>query len=126
MVYKIIGTFSNEKFPTILQKVSKFCSCIYRNETLYVALNDVRDADIIEAQFKKIFKPQKDFFITKIDTHNVLKEDELILGWCREAYVRLESQLFEIKNQEKLNQVWADMDVMEEKLQNKLKEKIKN
>ena len=102
MVYKIVGNFSDETFGSILEKISKFCSCIYRDETLYVALNDVRLADNIEQEFKKIFKPQRDFFITKITVDNIMKEEKCIIDWCRDAYVRLEEQRYEINNQEKL------------------------
>ena len=126
MVYKIVGNFSDDKFSTMLEKLSKFCSCIYRNEVLYIALNDVRYAQSIESELKKIFKPQRDYLITQINVSNIMKEEELIRDWCRDAFVRLEEQRYELNNQEKLRQVMADMDVMEAKLQKKLLEKQQN
>ena len=123
MVYKIVGNFSDENFGSILEKISKLCSCIYRNETLFVALNDVRNSEKIEHEFKKIFKPQRDFFIQQITTDNIMKEEQCIIDWCRDNYVRLEEQKYELNNQKKLKQVLADMDAMEAKLQQKLLEK---
>lgn len=121
MVYKIIGNF-DDTFGTKLEKLSKKCICIYRNEALFVAPKDVQDVNNIEDFFKKIFKPQKNYFITKIDQNNIMREEQVVRQWCLDSFVRLETQLYEINEQAKLKQLWADMDVMEEKLQKKLEE----
>lgn len=50
-------------------------------------------------------------------------EDSFIIDWCRDSFVDLERQKYEIEQQKKLRQVMSAMDKMEEILQNNMLEK---
>ena len=72
---------------------------------------------------KKTFRPIKDFYIQEITENNLQLEDSFIIDWCRDSFVDLERQKYEIEQQKKLRQVMSAMDKMEEILQNNVLEK---
>lgn len=128
MIYKIIGNFTNENFDRIIEKLSLKFKFIYCNNTLYASIKNI---DIIEEGkefLHKIFKPAKDFFITEITEKSILKEDDVIIEWCKNNFVSLEKQKFEKEQQQKLKNTWIAMDNMEAHLKSELlkREQSKN
>lgn len=113
MVYKIVGDFDDNKFEKMLKQLSGCFKIIYINETLYVALKDVQKEDESNALIDKIFKPARNFYIKKIDETNIMKEHETIVTWCRDNFVALDRQRYEIEQQDKLQRAWRALDSME-------------
>ena len=123
MIYKIIGNFTDQNFNRIIDKISLKFNFIYCNDTLYISIKNIDSLSENKDYLAKLFKPAKDFFITEITEQNILKENEMISEWCRENFVRLESQKFEIEQQAKLKKVWLAMDNMEIQLKDELLKK---
>lgn len=123
MVYRIIGNFANDNFEKILNKLCFKFKALYLNNTLYIALINIDDKDICNDTLKKVFKPARDFFITKIEEGNIMDLEPDALVWCRDNLVELDKQRYEKENQEQLVLTWEAMDRLEDDLKQKLIEK---
>lgn len=117
MVYKIQGDFNDDNFEKIITKLAQKCIFIYVIDTMYVSLKSIDYLDGGDAFIKSVFKPVKSFLITKINEKNILKEDFVTGNWCKDQFVRLEKQLYEKNEQDKLKATWQAMDKMEEELE---------
>lgn len=117
MVYKIQGDFNENNFEKILSKLAQKCIFIYVTDTMYVSLKSIEYLDDSDTFIKSVFKPARSFLITKINEQNILKEDFVSGSWCKDQFVRLEKQLYEKNEQEKLQATWQAMDRMESELE---------
>ena len=123
MVYRVIGNFTNDNFEKLLTKLCSKFKTLYLNNVLYLALINFNDKDICDDTLKKVFKPARDFFITKIEEGNIMDLEPDALVWCRDNLVELDKQRYEKENQEQLKLTWEAMDRLEDDLKQKLIEK---
>lgn len=123
MVYRVIGNFTNDNFEKLLTKLCSKFKTLYLNNVLYLALINFNDKDICDDTLKKVFKPTRDFFITKIEEGNIMDLEPDALVWCRDNLVELDKQRYEKENQEQLKLTWEAMDRLEDDLKQKLIEK---
>lgn len=125
MIYKIEGEFNDNNFGDIVSKLSKKFVFTYMDNVMFIALKTIEDKEKHRAIIKSIFKPASDFFVTEITEKNIMRLAPVIKEWCRDNFVRLERERFEKNEQEKLRQVWRNMDLMEEYLSSQMLEKKK-
>ena len=128
MIYKIIGNFNEDNFQAILNKLSKNFKFIYKNNNLYIALLNYEFSlnKDINKLVKNIFKPAKDFIINEINENNLSNEENEVIEWCRDNFVKLEKEKYQIEQQDKLKAMMQVMDIMEENLKKERLEKSKN
>lgn len=123
MIYKILGDINEKNFDKIVSNISKYYKFLFFRQGLYIALINFEQKDEAQNLMKKTFRPIKDFYIQEITENNLQLEDSFIIDWCRDSFVDLERQKYEIEQQKKLRQVMSAMDKMEEILQNNMLEK---
>lgn len=123
MIYKILGDVNEKNFDKIVSNISKYYKFLFFRQGLYIALINFEQKDEAQNLMKKTFRPIKDFYIQEITENNLQLEDSFIIDWCRDSFVDLERQKYEIEQQKKLRQVMSAMDKMEEILQNNMLEK---
>ena len=123
MIYKILGDINEKNFDKIVSNISKYYKFLFFRQGLYIALINFEQKDEAQNLMKKTFRPIKDFYIQEITENNLQLEDSFIIDWCRDSFVDLERQKYEIEQQKKLRQVMSAMDKMEEILQNNVLEK---
>ena len=123
MVYKIIGHFDDDNFEKILEKISTLFDFIYIDQSLFVGLRKYQYKEEGDNLLKKVLRPSKNFYIEQIDEKNISRQSDFIKQWCLDKFVLLDTQKFEIQEQERLRQTWKDMDNMEAELQKILKER---
>ena len=123
MIYKILGDINEKNFDKIVSNISKYYKFLFFRQGLYIALINFEQKDEAQNLIKKTFRPIKDFYIQEITENNLQLEDSFIIDWCRDSFVDLERQKYEIEQQKKLRQVMSAMDKMEEILQNNMLEK---
>ena len=123
MIYKILGDINEKNFDKIISNISKYYKFLFFRQGLYIALINFEQKDKAQELMKKTFRPVKNFYIQEITEHNLQLEDSFIIDWCRDSFVDLERQKYEIEQQKKLRQVMSAMDKMEEILQNNMLEK---
>lgn len=123
MIYKIIGRFNDENFEKILQKISTLFDFIYTDQSLFIGLKNYRYKDEGNFLIKKTFRPIKDFYIEVIDEKNINKQSPFVKQWCLDRFVLLDTQKFEIQEQDRLKQTWRDLDNMEAELQKIMEER---
>lgn len=126
MILKIQGDFNNKKFSELIELLKKYFKFIFYNESLYIALKNFCDKDEAKIEIEKIFKKFSNFYVKEIDENNILSEDDEIVSWCKNNFVALDRQRFEIEQQEKLKKTWDAMDVMEDILRKRLIEYYNN
>ena len=115
MLYKIQGDFDN--FEKIIKYISPYFKFLYANETLFIALIDVKKAKEAEVAMKKAFSPIRKFYIKKIDQTNIMQEHDKFINWGKDRLVEMDSQYFELEQQEKLQNAMTIMDNLEKYLQ---------
>lgn len=123
MIYKIIGRFNDENFEKILKKISTLFDFIYTDQSLFIGLKNYQYKDDANALIKKTFRPVKDFYIETIDEKNINKQSQFVKQWCLDRFVLLDTQKFEIQEQDRLKQTWRDLDNMEAELQKIMEER---
>ena len=65
----------------------------------------------------------------EINEKNIMNEEQSIMEWCRDNFVALDRQRYEIEQQDKLQNAWKALDNMEDILKNQMlnnKENNKN
>ena len=122
MIFKIQGDFNEDNFSKILNKLCKYFKFIYTNGTLYIALGDVKNKQEASALMSKIFRPIRSYYIKEINEKNIMNEEQSIMEWCRDNFVALDRQRYEIEQQDKLQNAWKALDNMEVVLKKKLEE----
>lgn len=123
MIYKIIGRFNDENFEKILKKISTLFDFIYTDQSLFIGLKNYQYKDEGNFLIKKTFRPIKDFYIEVIDEKNINKQSQFVKQWCLDRFVLLDTQKFEIQEQDRLKQTWRDLDNMEAELQKIMEER---
>ena len=129
MIFKIQGDFNEDNFSKILNKLCKYFKFIYTNGTLYIALGDVKNKQEASILMSKTFRPVRSYYIKEINEKNIMNEEQSIMEWCRDNFVALDRQRYEIEQQDKLQNAWKALDNMEDILKNQMlnnKENNKN
>jgi len=121
--YKVVGNFTDDNFEKILDKILKKFIYMYVDKALFIALKDYNDFEGSAELIDKTFRPVRDFYIEEINEQNVVNQTPIVKDWCLNNLVRLDTQRYEVENQEKLHQVWHAMDNMEAELQKKLEDR---
>lgn len=120
MIFKIQGDFGMSDFVNMLTKLGQYFKFIYTNDNLYIALKDIKEKDNAKIIMNKVFKPIKNYYIKEINETNIMKEDPMVIEWCRDNFVALDKQRYEIEQQDKLHNAWKAMDNMEEILKKEI------
>ena len=120
MIFKIQGDFNEDNFSKILNKLCKYFKFIYTNGTLYIALGDVKNKQEASALMSKTFRPVRSYYIKEINEKNIMNEEQSIMEWCRDNFVSLDRQRYEIEQQDKLQNAWKALDNMEDILKNQM------
>ena len=120
MIFKIQGDFNEDNFSKILNKLCKYFKFIYTNGTLYIALGDVKNKQEASALMSKTFRPVRSYYIKEINEKNIMNEEQSIMEWCRDNFVVLDRQRYEIEQQDKLQNAWKALDNMEDILKNQM------
>ena len=123
MIYKILRDINEDNFDKIISNISKYYKFLFFRQGLYIALINFEQKDKAQELMKKTFRPVKNFYIQEITEHNLQLEHSFIIDWCRDSFVDLERQKYEIEQQKKLRQVMSAMDKMEEILEKEISEK---
>ena len=129
MIFKIQGDFNEDNFSKILNKLCKYFKFIYTNQTLYIALGDIKNKQEASVLMSKTFRPVRSYYIKEINEKNIMNEEQSIMEWCRDNFVTLDRQRYEIEQQDKLQNAWKALDNMEDILKNQMlnnKENNKN
>ena len=129
MIFKIQGDFNEDNFSKILNKLCKYFKFIYINGTLYIALSDIKNKQEASVLMSKTFRPVRSYYIKEINEKNIMNEEQSIMEWCRDNFVALDRQRYEIEQQDKLQNAWKALDNMEDILKNQMlnnKENNKN
>ena len=129
MIFKIQGDFNEDNFSKILNKLCKYFKFIYTNQTLYIALSDIKNKQEASNLMSKTFRPVRSYYIKEINEKNIMNEEQSIMEWCRDNFVALDRQRYEIEQQDKLQNAWKALDNMEDILKNQMlnnKENNKN
>ena len=120
MIFKIQGDFNEDNFSKILNKLCKYFKFIYTNGTLYIALGDVKNKQEASVLMSKTFRPVRSYYIKEINEKNIMNEEQSIMEWCRDNFVALDRQRYEIEQQDKLQNAWKALDNMEDILKNQM------
>lgn len=123
MIFKIQGDFNEDNFSKILNKLCKYFKFIYTNGTLYIALGDIKNKQEASALMSKTFRPVRSYYIKEINEKNIMNEEQSIMEWCRDNFVALDRQRYEIEQQDKLQNTWKALDNMEDMLKNQMLQK---
>ena len=120
MIFKIQGDFNEDNFSKILNKLCKYFKFIYANQTLYIALGDIKNKQEASVLMSKTFRPVRSYYIKEINEKNIMNEEQSIMEWCRDNFVALDRQRYEIEQQDKLQNAWKALDNMEDILKNQM------
>ena len=120
MIFKIQGDFNEDNFSKILNKLCKYFKFIYTNQTLYIALSDIKNKQEASNLMSKTFRPVRSYYIKEINEKNIMNEEQSVMEWCRDNFVALDRQRYEIEQQDKLQNAWKALDNMEDILQNQM------
>ena len=126
MIFKIQGDFNEDNFSKILNKLCKYFKFIYTNGTLYIALGDVKNKQEASILMSKTFRPIRkisNYYIKEINEKNIMNEEQSVMEWCRDNFVALDRQRYEIEQQDKLQNAWKALDRMEDILKNQILQK---
>lgn len=125
MIFKIIGNFDDIDFEKMLNKLESCFEFIYYNDCLFIALRDYKNYENVKTFLKKVFKPSSFFVIKEINEQNLKKEDVIIIRWCRDNFVSLDKQRYEIEQQDRLKKTMIALDNCEKILASRKKEALK-
>lgn len=115
MIYKV----QSAKEYNVLQIINKLqdnFDMIYYNNTLYVAIKNISEEENCEQLLKKYFKPNKFFLFIKIDENNLKNENQIIVEWCKNIFIKIDTQRFEKENQEKMREYLKSIEKLDEVL----------
>ena len=68
----------------------------------------------------KVFRPIRNYYIKEVNEKNIMNEEQSIVEWCRDNFVYLDRQRYEIEQQDKLQNAWKALDNMETILQQQI------
>ena len=123
MIYKIMGDFNADNFERIFVKLGEFYKIIYYEGVLYIALSTYKLKEDAEICIKKTLKPARNFVIKEIDETNLKNESDFVIEWCRDNFVEIERQKYEIEKQNKLRATMKALDNFEQILAEQQKAK---
>lgn len=121
MIYKIQSEF-DESFSIITEKLSKYFDFIYVNNILYLGLRKYENKQIHKEIMKKILRPSKKYYVVELTEKNLSLESRDVINWCKDKFVELDRQRFEIEQQEKLQAYMMALDKFDEIMSLKAKE----
>ena len=110
MVYKIIGDFNTDNFEIMLSKIRKYYKFIYQDDNLYVALTQYKLKEEAYKELKKSLKPARNFIVREVNENNLGNENDFVIEWCRDSFVEIERQRYEIEKQQKLRDTMKALD----------------
>ena len=122
MIYKIMGDFDFKSLDYIFQKSGSFFKFVFKNKSLYLSLINIEDKEKALQVMNNIFQDKNRFLIIEITEKNIMNEDKFIIEWCRDNFVILEKQRYELENQEKIKNMMLVLDSFENILDNMRKE----
>lgn len=125
MIYKIVGNFDEIDFEKMLDKLSEIFEFIYCDESLFIALRKWVDKEIAEKTLKSTLRPAKFFVVKEINEFNLNKENPAVIKWCRDNFVELDKQRFEIEQQDRLKLAMTALDECERILASRKREALK-
>ena len=125
MIYRIQSNIDYDVVE-IIEKLKDNYDIVYYNGILYVAIKNVNQVDDFEKNLKKYFKPIRNFLFTQVDENNLGKENQFIIDWGKNIFVRLDMQRFEKNNQEELKKYMSSIDELEKILQEKMRKEVSN
>ena len=104
MVYKILTDFE-EGLDNIIKELSlEFMVLFYRN-AIYIAKKEGRASkQEVDKDLKRIIKAT--FYCQELNENNLKYEPLKAMEWCKEQFIRIETQLFEREKQEELQAMW--------------------
>ena len=123
MVYKILTDFEEGLDNIIKELSSDFMVLFYRN-AIYIAKKGGRASkQEVDKDLKRIIKAT--FYCQELNENNLKYEPLKAMEWCKEQFVRIETQLFEKEKQEELQAMWNFVKAVDNELailsQNKTK-----
>ena len=122
MIYKIMGDFDFKSLDYIFQKSGGFFKFVFKNKSLYLSLINIEDKEKALQVMNNIFQDKNKFLIIEITEKNIMNEDKFIIEWCRDNFVILEKQRYELENNEKIKNMMLVLDNFENILENMRKE----
>ena len=81
MIFKIKGDFNEDNFSKILNKLCKYFKFIYTNQTLYIALSDIKNKQEASNLMSKTFRPVRSYYIKEINEKNIMNEEQSVMEW---------------------------------------------
>ena len=104
MVYKILTDFEEGLDNIIKELSSDFMVLFYRN-AIYIAKKEGRASkQEVDKDLKRIIKAT--FYCQELNENNLKYEPLKAMEWCKEQFIRIETQLFEREKQEELQAMW--------------------
>lgn len=126
MILKIQGDFNEKVFSELINILQKYFKFVFYDECLYLALKNFKEKNEAQKNLKNCLMKFTNFYTKEINENNILNEDDEIANWCKNNFVELDKQRYEIEQQEKLRKTWNAMDKMEIVLRQKLIEYYNN
>ena len=102
MIFKMQSNIFRNNLEEILNKTKNNFDVLFYGTNLFISIKKYTQRDSCDSLIKKIFKPSKNFLITKIDENNLKYEAKEVKEWCKNKFIELEIQELEDKEQEKL------------------------
>ena len=81
-----------------------------------MAIKNISEEENCEQLLKKYFKPNKIFLFIKIDENNLKNENQIIVEWCKNIFIKIDTQRFEKENQEKMREYLKSIEKLDEVL----------
>ena len=104
MVYKILTDFEDGLDNIIKELSLDFMVLFYRN-AIYIAKKEGRASkQEVDKDLKRIIKAT--FYCQEMNESNLKYEPLKAMEWCKEQFIRIETQLFEKEKQEELQAMW--------------------
>lgn len=104
MVYKILTDFEDGLDNIIKELSLDFMVLFYRN-AIYIAKKEGRASkQEVDKDLKRIIKAT--FYCQELNENNLKYEPLKAMEWCKEQFIRIETQLFEREKQEELQAMW--------------------
>lgn len=113
MIYKIYGNYIELNIIELFNKNDVLIKSLFKKEAVYITLINIKDLRKFKNIVLKNIKNNKDYLVVEIDEKNIMREDKFIQEWCRDNFVILQKQKYELEQQEKLKLVMKALDDFE-------------
>lgn len=115
-VCKVQGNFNTLNFGRVIDNLSTKCELLYLEDTLFVSLRSYKEGDDCMAIARKYFKAKDDFAVIEINKGNISFLSAVAKDWCLEHLVKLDTERYELENQDSLKERWKILDKIESEL----------